>query len=970
MKWEANGTAEYSWTVPKAAKLGHYEVYLKKGKENLSYSDRHFAGSFVVEDFRIPLMKGSIKPVLKPVLRGAEDEAVSEAAPESVKIDLNVSYFSGGGAAKIPVSFRYLQRPKYHHAFSKYEGYSFSTEPVKAGLQGTQNEVESNQYEKQVITLDASGGARVQVGNLKKLSQMSDLEMELEFKDPNGEIQTTGASLPLFPADRILGVKSLDSSWRGKGKVEFLVVNSRGVPQSGVDVTAKIFKQNWLTHRKKVVGGFYAYEHKNEIEDQGQVCSGKTDETGKLVCQAELKTSGSFILEGQITDSKGRPNFAKDTFYSYGAGTYFSQEDDDRIDVLPEKKSYEAGEKAVFQVRSPFRKATALVSVEREGVLDAFVVPLSDENPTIEVPIKKNYAPNVYVSALVVRGRVADPQPTAMVDLAKPAFKFGIGKIKVGWKAHELKVSVTPDQAIYRVRQNARVKIKVANSLGAAPKKGEVLFAAVDEALLMLKDNSSWDLLGAMMGERPYQVTTYTSQMQVVGKRHFGMKAMLTGGGGSAEKAFSREAFDPLLLWVGKAALNAKGEAVVTVPLNDSVSSFKLVAVAYAGADQFGTGSASIRTIQELSILSGIPPLVREGDRFPAEFTVRNTSAETMDLEVRGKYQIDKNSFPLASQRLQLTPGQAEVVKWELEVPYSAQGITYEVEAKELESPAGFRSLASDRVIIKQKVVPAIPVRVYQATLEQLDKTLDVPVKAPEGAIPGRGGVNVTLQPKISDGLSGVSEYMGRYPYSCLEQKVSKIISLKEKSKWAELMEQLPAYLDSEGLAKFFPTDLLRGSDTLTSYILSAASQAGLVIPESSREKMLGGLKRFVQGSMSRAYGSSSSNGAGQDLTLRKLDAMEALSRYGQMQPDLLSTIEITPSVWPTSGLLAWLSILQKNMSLPSRADRIEEVRQNILSRLNFQGTRLKFSTESSDRMAGLFSTSEINLNRLILLLS
>ena len=50
---------------------------------------------------------------------------------------------------------------------------------------------------------------------------------------------------------------------------------------------------------------------------------------------------------------------------------------DDRMDVLPEKKRYEPGDQAVFQVRMPFRKATALVTVEREGVMDAFVTDLS-----------------------------------------------------------------------------------------------------------------------------------------------------------------------------------------------------------------------------------------------------------------------------------------------------------------------------------------------------------------------------------------------------------------------------------------------------------------------------------------------------------------------------------------------------------------------------------------------------------------
>jgi uncharacterized protein YfaS (alpha-2-macroglobulin family) len=51
------------------------------------------------------------------------------------------------------------------------------------------------------------------------------------------------------------------------------------------------------------------------------------------------------------------------------------------------KAEYKAGETAKFQVRMPFREATALVTVEREGVLSSFVVGLSGKDPVIEVPM-------------------------------------------------------------------------------------------------------------------------------------------------------------------------------------------------------------------------------------------------------------------------------------------------------------------------------------------------------------------------------------------------------------------------------------------------------------------------------------------------------------------------------------------------------------------------------------------------------
>ena len=95
-----------------------------------------------------------------------------------------------------------------------------------------------------------------------------------------------------------------------------------------------------------------------------------------------------------------------------------------------------------------------------------------------------------------------------------------------------------------------------------------------------------------MMGRRSYQIETSTAQMQVVGKRHYGLKAIPPGGGGGRQ--ITRKLFDTLLLWKARVALDANGDASVEVPLNDSLTSFRIVAIASAEAGLFGTGATSI----------------------------------------------------------------------------------------------------------------------------------------------------------------------------------------------------------------------------------------------------------------------------------------------------------------------------------------------------------------------------------------
>ncbi|MFZ4721397.1 MAG: hypothetical protein ACOYMR_18370, partial [Ilumatobacteraceae bacterium] len=93
-------------------------------------------------------------------------------------------------------------------------------------------------------------------------------------------------------------------------------------------------------------------------------------------------------------------------------------------------------------------------------------------------------------------------------------------------------------------------------------------------------------------------------------------------------------------------------------------------------------------------------------------------------------------------------------------------------------------------------------------------------------------------------------------------------------------MRNLPTYLDRDGLASFFPLgaeEPARGSDRLTAYLLAAADEAGFELPAAERQRMLDGLAGFVEGRFERASWAPRA-----DLEVRKLAALEALSRHGR----------------------------------------------------------------------------------------
>ena len=979
VRWAGSGavsSGEAAFAVPKDAYTGAYQIVVHDTlAPNTTEPQERVAGSFRVEAFRVPLLRARLQAVGTPLVN-----------PADVTFDVQVNYLAGGAAGGLPATLR-TQVERKRVAFADYDDYAFAAGDVKEGRDeqgdgaarfdgfafadpdmedpGEGGGGGAKRGAAQPLTLDAAGAARATVRGVEKSGEPQDMVAELEYRDPNGETLTAATRAALWPAKLVLGIKP-DSWVATKERLKFTVVavDLAGKPVAGVRVRTDAFRREYFSHRRRLVGGFYAYEHGTETTRAGDLCSGTTDRLGLLVCEMTPPATGTLILRARADDAEGRAAVTRaETLVVSGDDDWFGAGDNDRIDLLPEKKRYVPGETARFQVRTPFREATALVTVEREGVLDAFVTKVARGNPVLDVPLKGSFAPNVFVSALLVRGRVGDVAPTALVDLGKPSFRMGLAELKVGWQAHELAVKVTPARDVAKVREKVAVAIAVRKPDGSAPPAGsEVALAAVDEGLLELLPNDSWQLLDAMMARRGEEVETATAQMQVIGKRHFGRKAVPAGGGGG--RASSRELFDTLLLWRARVPLDAAGNATVEVPLNDSLTSFRIVAVASADAGLFGTGAASIRSTQDLMLLSGLPPVVRDGDRFRASFTVRNASTRALDVAVTAKATVTGAALaPLDARQVSLAPGAARELAWELTVPATATKVDWQVEAAEREPPAGTPGVR-DALTVSQRVVPAVPERTYQATIFQLTEPQSVPVERPSGALTGRGGVNVQVQAKLAGELPGVRDFLARYPYTCFEQRTSVAIGLRDPARWSAVMASLPDHLDRDGLVRFWPV-LRDGDDALTAYVLSIAAEAGYAIPERERAKMEQALIGFIEGRVIR-HGALPTA----DLAIRKVAALEALSRRAEpLNPKWLDSIALEPNLWPTSAVIDWYLVLKRQPKLPRHDERMKAAEQVLRSRLDFQGTTMRFSTERTDALWWLMVSADANANKLVVAL-
>ncbi len=920
IKWSPYGSSETTWTIPKTAKLGTYQVTLvrkstKKKKETLH---RFSSGRFRVEAFKVPLMKSTLTTSQKPLI-----------SPKKVPVDIAVHYLSGGAASKLSTTLMSQLAPKSETVFEEHEKFIFANGAIKAGV------VEEDQdplppFAKKKVTLDEQGTAKTVFKIKPELIQPHVLHIELSFKDPNGEIQTSSKRQTLWAAEWLAGLKV--ETWTKSGKpteVPIRIVDASGKSIAKASVRLTLFERITHSHRKRLVGGFYAYENTTEYKKHGTQCSGRTDDKGELRCAVTVPFSGQALFQVEAKDPKGKRVVAHhDTWVSGEDPSWFAQDNHDRMDLIPEKKTYEPGESAKIQVRMPFKQATALITVERDGVLDFYTQPLNNTSPIVTVPIKPSYAPNIYASVMVVRGRIQNTQPLGKLDLGKPAYKLGLTSLKVGWKKHTLDVQVTADKPTYKVREKVTATIHVSTpDKKPAQPNGEVLLAVVDEGLLRLMKNDSWDILKAMMYERGLGVRTATSQSHVVGKRHFGLKAHADGGGGGSATGLSQGAartlFNTLVFWKTRIKLNKNGKATVSFPLNDSLTQFRIVAIAFFDTHLFGSGETHIQSTQDLLSFSGLPTVARFGDIIYAPLTLKNTTDDPQNLSI--SLSVNTKAHPDKTEILK--PQASATLYWPITIN-THQGVN------RYEFKVNSNGKQVDRLIATQRITPTVSDRVIQSMLFQLDKPKQLPISKPKSALPDRGSVQLKAFSKLE--APSVKKVMARYPFTCFEQKLSKAISLQDKPLFKELSTNITHYLDDSGLVKFF-SSMNQGSVVLTAYTLSVTHGMGWRFSKEAHQKMIQGLRTWLKGGSQESLAYSAA-----DKQLKILMVLVALSNHKNATVHDTSRLRITPALWPTSALIDWLVLLHRlPFSSETKQSHLKTLIPILSSRLVIHGSTI-----------------------------
>lgn len=395
-----------------------------------------------------------------------------------------------------------------------------------------------------------------------------------------------------------------------------------GVAVAGVPVEVTLTQVQWSSVRRAEGNGFYTWDSERREVPAGSWTI--TTAEAPVPLTIAFESGGYFTLEARGRGDNGRSSVTRTSFYVLGEGyTAWARFDHNRIDLVPERQTYRPGETARIMIQSPWEQATALVTTEREGIRSHRRFALTSTQQSIAVPISEDDIPNVFVSVLLVKGRsTAAPAGGAAAsatadtsDPGKPSFRLGYVELKVEDRAKRLTVHVAADREEYRPASKAAVTLDVKDMAGAGT-ASEVTLWAVDYGVLSLTGFEPPDVAGDVYVHKALQVMNTDNRQRIVSRRVLTPKGETDGGGGGSDAGAGavRKDFRALAFWLGSVVTGADGKAAVEVTLPESLTTYRIMAVAGDRRSRFGSGSAEVRTNKPVTLTAAFPRFLAVGD--------------------------------------------------------------------------------------------------------------------------------------------------------------------------------------------------------------------------------------------------------------------------------------------------------------------------------------------------------------------
>ena len=967
-------SAEWTWTVPASATMGAYTIELKSGpvtkEEQPGDWLKVIRGDFLVAAYRKPDFRVDV--TLKP---GGDGMALAGAP---LQASLTAKYLFGGLMAKRPVKWSLKRQPtesvpsaitdkfsEDKYAFGYYPERQYES-PSNANVGGA------------TVALDAQGVLQLTLPTDAKTDVAYEYTFEGDVEDVSRQHIANRTSVILHPAPWYIGLKRPDSfvpSAKGAA-VEVLAAGLNGVTVPGVAVHVSLSRVQYTSVRRAEGQGFYHWETERKEVPAGEWTV--TTTSAGLPLAMATPEGGMYELRAVARDSAGRTARTDLSFYVLGSGyTAWERYDHNRIDLTPEHKTWKPGETARVMIKSPWESATALLTIEREGIRSVRRFALTSTQQTIDVPITEKDIPNVFVSVLLIKGRsvVEPPAKTAATasggkkpeivndpsDPGKPAFRLGYTELFVEDASKQLAVKVTADHPEYRPAKTAKVSVNVNDTAGKGS-VSEVTLWAVDFGVLSLTDFHAPNVRSAVYVQKALQVLTADSRQRIISRRVTTPKGASEGGGGGNDgnPNAMRKDFRPLAFWLGSVITDKNGKATADITLPESLTTYRIMAVAGDEASRFGSGESEIRVTKPLTLLPTFPRFLTLGDKATFGATVTNTTAKDGDAVVTITSLSPSLAFTSTSRTIKLAAGATESVRFDATTT-AAGTPRVQMTVKMGSDTDAFETMLPVQAVARVETT---------AAFGDTDSKATQPFEVPRGVFTDIGGLEVSMSSTALVGLTESVRYLTDYAYLCTEQRASRALGAMlaadlgsafaigqttpaaYRTQAESLLQELPGAQCEDGGFALWPGRCATRSAYLTSYVLhvmKVGQSLGISIDKDVTDQALKYLENELKQPMPKDVSWQPVWGASQAFSVK------VLAEYGRNQDSNITRLVSVANRLPVFAL----SYLADAMAAArDRGPRYQDIVRRVTNALRVEGDRAHVEEIDQDSLGWLWNSN------------
>ena len=705
---------------------------------------------------------------------------------------------------------------------------------------------------------------------------------KVDVTGPDGQTLTGGTTQEVAMAPVLLGIRRGES---GQGQIKFFWDAEEHFAKAPEAVDVDLFHVQTKSVKERLAPDVYRYRNFDRyelVERRQRVAEDslkfRPEKPGRYVVlispllgESGFPVSEEVYLEG---DQESEVPIQAET-----AATVFSVKGRDNAEP------WIVGEKAVLNVLS-LSAGVAWVSVETDRILDTFTVPIGGNTSRVEIPVKPEYEPNVFVSVYVLR-------PGGSNQLAGEM--YGYDRLNVQTSGRVLNVSVGTSRTEYEPRERISGQVTV-TAAGQPVAAADLAIYAVDDSILTLGGWKLPELLPDFFPERDFGVVTYSALKAYVDKitpSWLTMKGFTAGDAGAQEfgnVTFTRKEFKPLIFWSPSVRTDEEGIANFEFDAPDNLTRFRVIAVAQTRNNQFGSAESTFVVSKKLLIEPALPRFVREGDEVELRAVARQKVSESEKVLVHCT----------TSEPLELLTEPRQEVLAEREAPAV---VSFRARAKSTGlASIKFAATSSSKLVDSVEVMLPVAEPVILKT-ESVSGSLTKTKFSGRDAMPaawkqGEGvfSLAVSSTPWLNK-LMGLP-FLLRYPHGCLEQKSSRLLGYTflgglleyvpeteaRRATYqhviAETLREFEVSLLDDGRLPYWP-DGMQASDLVTiqtAWAVNEAEADGFDVPERLSSELSDALTAMVTGERS-----------GVSPTLRAF-ALFVLANSGQETPEAITS--------------------------------------------------------------------------------